>query len=235
MSEIDILYINNKIIQNFEEEKKKLEEYKKKLSEIQESLCLDLRQNIRETLLDKEKKLIEYIIDLESDNSKNFYIIETADLIEKYREILNKPVKVSFIGKATKNNKEKQQIINSFVDIANKYTDINVNTEKKDKNVCRNCNNKEFDIEDGNIYICCNCSAQQFVLKNISSYKDTDRINIASKYVYDRKIHFRDSINQYQGKQNSTVNQNVYDELEKEFELHHLLIGQHQNQKDLKI
>ena len=55
MSEIDILYINNKIIQNFEEEKKKLEEYKKKLSEIQESLCLDLRQNIRETLLDKEK------------------------------------------------------------------------------------------------------------------------------------------------------------------------------------
>ena len=226
MSEIDILYINNKIIQNFDEEKEKLKEYIDRLSEIQNTLQLDnLRSNIKETLLDKEKKLIEYIKDLKSDNSKNFYIIETVDLIEKYKEMLNKPVKVSFMGKTNKNNKEKHQIINSFIDIANKYTDININIEKKDKNVCKNCNNKEFDIEDGNIYICCNCSAQQFVLKNISSYKDIDRINISVKYIYDRKIHFRDCINQYQGKQNSTVNQNVYDELGVEFELHHLLIG----------
>jgi len=224
MSEIDILYIDNKILQNFKDEKEKLDEYKNKLENIQNCLKLsNLRSNLTETLVKNEKELSEYISDLEIDHSKNFYIIETADLIEKYKEILNKPVKMSFIGKSNKTNKEKTAIINSYIEISNKYVDIKINIEKKDKNVCKNCNNKEFDIEDGNIYICLNCSAQQFILKNVSSYKDIDRINISSKYLYDRRIHFRDCINQYQGKQNSTVNQKVYDDLEKEFELHHLI------------
>ena len=224
MSEIDILYIDNKILQNFKDEKEKLPEYKNKLENIQNCLKIDnLRSNLTETLIKSEKELSEYIIDLETDHSKNFYIIETADLIEKYKEILNKPVKMSFTGKSNKTNKEKNAIINSYIEISNKYVDIKINIEKKDKNVCKNCNNKDFDIEDGNIYICSNCSAQQFILKNVSSYKDIDRINISSKYLYDRRIHFRDCINQYQGKQNSTVHQKVYDDLEKEFELHHLI------------
>jgi len=224
MSEIDILYIDNKILQNFKDEKEKLSEYKNKLEDIQCCLKIDnLRSNLTETLIKSEKTLSEYIIDLETNHSKNFYIIETTDLIEKYKEILNKPVKMSFMGKSNKTNKEKTAIINSYVEISNKYVDIKINIEKKDKNVCKNCNNKDFDIEDGNIYICSNCSAQQFILKNVSSYKDIDRINISSKYLYDRRIHFRDCINQYQGKQNSTVHQKVYDDLEKEFELHHLI------------
>lgn len=224
--DIDILYINNKIIKNFDDEKEKIVEYKNKLKEIQESLKLsNLRTNIKQTLIRTEKELNDYIKDIQLDNSKNFYIIETVDLIEKYKEILNKPVKISFLGRTNKNNKEKQKIINKYIEIANKYVNLKINIEKNNKNVCKNCNNKEFDIEDGNIYICCNCSAQQFVLKNISSYKDIDRINISSKYTYDRAIHFRDCINQYQGKQNSTVNPKVYQDLEKEFDLHHLLKG----------
>ena len=237
MNDIDILYINNKILKNFEEEKEKLVEYEIKLKEIQESLKLtNLRTNIKETLILSGKQLEKYITDIKTDNSKNFYTIETVDLIEKYKEILNKPVKISFLGRTCKNNKEKQIIINTYIEIANKYVDLKINIEKKDKNVCKNCNNKDFDIEDGNIYICCNCSAQQFILKNISSYKDIDRINISSKYCYDRAIHFRDCINQYQGKQNSTVNAKVYQELEKEFALHHLLIkGDENTQKSEKF
>ena len=71
----------------------------------------------------------------------------------------------------------------------------------------------DFNIIDTNIYICMNCSTQQTVLKNVSSYRDIDRVNIGNKYLYDRKIHFRDSINQYQGKQNSTIPKKVYDDL----------------------
>jgi hypothetical protein len=174
MSEIDILYIDNKILQNFEDEKEKLSEYKNKLEDVQNCLKLELRPNLKETLIKSEKYLSEYIVDLETDHSKNFYIIETADLIEKYKEILNKPVKMSFIGKSNKTNKEKTAIINSYIEISNKYVDIKINIEKKDKNVCKNCNNKDFDIEDGNIYICSNCSIcktiyNKFLLNQIQS------------------------------------------------------------------
>jgi hypothetical protein len=53
--------------------------------------------------------------------------------------------------------------------------------------------------------------------------------------LYDRKIHFRDCINQYQGKQNSTINQKVYDDLEKQFELHHLLVGDKSTPKNIRF
>ena len=128
MSEIDILYIDNKILQNFKDEKEKVPEYKNKLENIQNCLKIDnLRSNLTETLIKSEKTLSEYIVDLETDHSKNFYIIETADLIEKYKEILNKPVKMSFMGKSNRANKEKTAIINSYVEISNKYVDIKIN------------------------------------------------------------------------------------------------------------
>ena len=43
--------------------------------------------------------------------------------------------------------------------------------------------------------------------------------------MYDRKIHFRDCIKQYQGKQNSTIVSKIFDSLEEQFEKHHLLVG----------
>jgi len=94
----------------------------------------------------------------------------------------------------------------------------------KEKITCKNCpNKKNFEIIDTNIYICLICSYQQTVLKNVSSYKDVNRINISSKYTYDRKVHFKDCINQYQGKQNCNIPQNVYDSLEEQFDRHHLI------------
>jgi hypothetical protein len=226
-SDIDIIYIDNKILSNFKKEKDNIENYKDKLKDVKYTLTLNnLRPNIKDILTRTHNDLEKYIDDLENDKSLNFYIIDSVDLLEKYKDILNKPVKINFLGKVTKNNRDKKHIIDKYIEIASKYVDIEINNnEKKDKISCKHCNNKEFDIEDGNICICVNCSAQEYIIKNISSYKDIDRINVSSKYMYDRKIHFRDQINQYQGKQNSTVSQKVYDDLEKQFELHHLLVG----------
>lgn len=221
--EIDILELDEKIKKNFVDEKLNLEEYKDKLADIVSSLNLNVRNGIRDKLLKTRDELTEFISSIENNTSLNFYILESADLLEKYKDILNLPMKMSFTGKASKHNKQKIKIIEDYIDIANKYVSINISVKKKDKIICSNCNNKEFDIEDENLYICVNCSAQQFILKNISSYKDIDRINISSKYIYDRKVHFRDNLNQYQGKQNCTINQKVYDELENQFRLHHLL------------
>jgi hypothetical protein len=71
-------------------------------------------------------------------------------------------------------------------------------------------------------------------MKHNSSYTDIDRVNISSKYTYDRKVHFRDCINQYQGKQNSTIQQKIYDELEVQFRQHYLLHDE-ESTKELKF
>jgi hypothetical protein len=41
--------------------------------------------------------------------------------------------------------------------------------------------------------------------------------------MYDRKVHFRDCIKQYQGKQNSTIPDKIYNDLREQFRRHHLL------------
>jgi hypothetical protein len=247
LKEVNILTVNTQILDNFRDESSKLDEYKSKLKEIKNSLELkNIKPRIIATLKKTKEELTNHINDIETNTSLNFYMTETAEMLEKYKEILNAPMKVNFIGKVVKNNKEKQKLILNYLDIAGKYVNIELpsseNTkslsilEKKEKIACNNCDNKkDFDILEGNIYICSICSAQQVIMKNVSSYKDNDRINITSKYCYDRKIHFRDSINQYQGKQNSTINQKVYNELETQFELHHLLVGDKDTPKEIRF
>lgn len=228
-NEIDILDIDNKIRINFKEEDENLYKYKENLDSLKKSLELkNIRTRVFDSLTSTVKELEEHIQNIETNTSLHFYIAETALFLEKYKEILKAPIKVNFMGKAVKNNKEKNKIINEYLEVARKYVNIEIpkQSSEKEKIVCTNCQNKkDFDIVDMNTYICSVCSVQQVIMKNVSSYKDIDRINISSKYMYDRKIHFRDCINQYQGKQNSTIEQKVYDDLEKQFELHHLLVG----------
>lgn len=242
-SDVDILDIDAKIRLNFKQEEDKLPDYKNRLIDIYKSLELkNVRPRMLQTLEKTAKELEDHIKDIENNMSINFYITETAYLLEKYREILSMPIKVNFLGKAVKNNKEKNKIISEYLEIAGKYVSIDIvkvindKDDKKEKIVCGNCSNKkDFDMIDTNIYICCHCSAQQLILKNVSSYRDIERINISSKYLYDRRIHFRDSINQYQGKQNSTIEQKVYNDLEKQFDLHHLLQGNKSDPKEIRF
>ena len=155
-------------------------------------------------------------------------ILETTGTTkEDYSKEKIEKIKESTDSFKKENNKEKNKLITQYLEIAEKYVIIDIDFETNDKStlsdkdriVCNTCQNKkDFEIIDNNIYICSLCSTQQIILKNISSYKDNDRVNISSKYMYDRKIHFRDCINQYQGKQNSTIEQQVYDDLENQFE-----------------
>jgi len=238
MSEQDILSIDASIHSNFENEIKKLPEYIEKLQDIEYSLKLEnIRHRVRFSLKKGREVLLRKINDIKNSSTYNFYIIESASLLDKYRCILESPMRISFMGKPIKNDKEKQRVVNSYLKIARKYIEIKMEIpEKKNLIICPNCpNKKDFEILEGNIYVCSICSAQQEILKHISSYKDIDRVNISCRYMYDRKVHFRDCINQYQGTQNSTILQKVYDDLERQFELHHLLVGDIDSPKEIRF
>lgn len=258
--DIDILNIDKEIHTEFEKEYNKLGSYILKIEELHKSLDSNNLTNR------KRNKLYLLCIDLEkcieNINSRtllNFYITETETILESYREILKKPVKVNFMGKSNKINSLKKRIINEYLEIAKKYYNIYngvqshpilsdfvdlADTGREDLNLtenstdtiitsCNNCSNtKNFEIIENNTYICLECFSQQDVMIYSTSYKDIDRINIYTKYTYDRKVHFRDCFNQYQGKQNCTINDEIYKNLEIQFENHHILIGNKNTSKN---
>ena len=237
MSEpLDIIVIDNKIKNNLEQEYNNLHVYKQKLQDLQDTLSKtdNINNRIRKNIIENKDKLINYINNLELKTEYNFYIMLTLPLIEEYKKMLLKPLKLSFLGKPSKNNSTKNKLISSYIDIASNYIEINnFNKNTSDNITCINCSNKkDFDIIDKNIYICQQCYAEQLVLRHISSYNDIDRVNISSKYMYDRKIHFRDCIKQYQGKQNSTIPDKIYKSLAEQFKNHHLLVGNFDTPKE---
>tara|TARA_B100000902_G_C27285041_1_gene903946 strand:- start:746 stop:1855 length:1110 start_codon:yes stop_codon:yes gene_type:complete len=231
---IDILAIDQKIRLGFLEEFEKIPFYTEKLKELSQTIDnLDTQNQVKfhKNLQYSYDSLNKYLDKLNKQTEYNLYIVQTLPIIENYKKILKTPVKVSFLGKEVKNDTKKNKLIDEFLKISVNYTDdtlVNNNNNKNSSDTiqCPNCNNKkDFDNIDKNIYVCQYCFAQQLVLKHISSYNDIDRINISSKYMYDRKIHFRDCIKQYQGKQNSTIVSKIFDSLEEQFEKHHLLVG----------
>jgi hypothetical protein len=228
MSDVDILTIDSKIRGNFEKEFENLKIYKEKLSTVNKSLEKDfLKPRVSENLKLAKYQLENYINDVETKNQYHYYLIETSDIIDKYREILKVPVKMSFMGKNIKKDSEKDGIVQEYLSIASKYTVISTEKPLKSfKIICSFCkNSKDFDIIDGDVYICNKCYTQQTIIKHTSSYNDIERVNISSKYMYDRKVHFKDCMNQYQGKQNSTIPKKVYSDLTKKFQENYLLQG----------
>lgn len=232
--EIDILALDAKIQQNFIDEYNKLPTYKSQLDE----LILTLNNCTQtKTVIDVKNSIVqleELICKIESKYDHNFYISETIQLLERYKHILKTPLKLSFTGRNKIDEKDKQDIIDKYIAVAQKYEQIEYNKmDRKSKMTCSNCGQKEFNIEE-NVYICSNCGVEQDILQQTISYKDTDRVNITTKYTYDPRVHFRDCINQYQGKQNCSVEQKVYDDLEHILERHHLL-GQKDSKKEIRF
>lgn len=212
----------NKDTESIAEKKRRIDEINKILSKF-----TNILQYRDLTLLkDEGVKLQKEIDDALYNEHLAYYIEQTSKYIEKYKSMLKEKVSISFVKKGavkSKNLLEKEKIISEYLKIAREFVNIeNIIAEKgKNKQDC-SCGGNTFDIDD-NIYTCIDCGEQKEKTGGISSYNDINRINTSNKYTYDRRVHFRDTVYQYQGKQNSTVKQEVYDQLEKKFKLHKLL------------
>jgi len=240
IKDIDIIDINLKILENFDKQISTLPKLKKHLSELENTETDKIPLRTRKILEKNIENLKEEIRTIETGEKKNFYIVETIELIEKYTELLKKPQKVSFCGKPNIENKERDNVVRKYIELIKDYWNIAIKLPEEKKYVgtklsCNNCSNKTDFEMDENYYTCKKCWSQQEQEPTITSYKDSDRVNISVKYTYDRKIHFRDCILQYQGKQNCTIDQKIYDNLEKAFENHGLLIGDKTTKKELRF
>jgi len=226
MQVIDIIQIHQDILELFTKRKSsitELEEYIEKLKEYQDKT---ITHRINSQIENERMYLTQYVSDIKNGTSLNYYLMDALPLINEFKRIITAPMKASFMGKKTITNKsEKNNIIKGYLEINQKYKKIILTTPSKKNLVCIHCpNNKNFDIEN-NHYICADCGAQLYSIQNLCSYNAINRVNICSKYTYDRKVHFRDCINQFQGKQNSTIPESIYTYLLTQLKLHNLIAG----------
>ncbi len=243
---IDIIDIDSKIKKAFADEEGNLDDYRKKLADL--SLTLEngnLSYRSRKTVIEASKELKDTIERIETKQSLHFYVMETAHFVVTYENMLKIPIKISFTGKRTKKDPRKNKLIKEYLDVVQRYVneglDIGINlpqihTKNSEWIDCDNCDNKsDFDIINGSVYICNDCGSERELKLHTSSYKDVDRINISGKYTYERRVHFSDCIKQYMGKENSSINQKVYDDLEDQFDRHGLLSGDKSTPKEVRF
>ncbi len=243
MEEVDILGIHAKIRKRFMDDKEKLPDYRDRLQELENSISAQgLKPHVNNMMKEAYDSLAKRIDDIEHNVSRDFYNSKTHELISSYGTILNTPIKRSFMKKQVvedEHAEKKRTIIREYLEIAREYIEVEVPISSRaplQRVVCNMCDNKKhFEVIDENVYTCQSCFSQQTVMRNTPSWSDIGRVNPSQKYVYDRRVHFKDSILQYQGKQNSTIPQKVYTDVTKHLEIHGVLRGSRDDPREVRF
>jgi hypothetical protein len=178
--------------------------------------------------IEKIKELSSQLCFIEYSQLTYNSLVES--IIEKYKIAIQKPIKNTFLGKKKHTiNIELKNIKKEFINTLTKIfpSDILINIFKdniKDKNLkktktdtvksylCIYC--KKSLKKENDLLICDSCGyTEKNTTLNECTYEDLGRINLNQKYTYEKRCHFRDTINQFQGKQNKYIPETVITEL----------------------
>lgn len=237
--EIDILNIDKNIRDKWKNNEDKITDIDKQIEDIRDILkdnslsihiIKDLNDKI-ETLLKDKQDCIDFQTNL------NFYVMDVTPLLESYKQMLIAPKKISFMAKKQNDNQDVRTVVKKYLEILKMYNinyaeleDIVSSNNKSPvkKKECKKCKSTQDFIynEYANVEICESCGSQEEKAYKSSCYKDISRVNISNKYTYERRVHFKDCINQYQGKQNASIDDKVYKDLAIQLELHGIIPAQ---------
>lgn len=169
------------------------------------------------------------IQDIEGGFELALYLLKTADLLEEYSKIVTETSSSSFV-RVTKNTEgddklyRKSQIRLEFLRIAKSYVTLENFHQKPQRIVCDACHatNSTRQQSSDDTTLVCKCGATIDMLDDTPSFKDAERVNMASRYTYTCRGHFNEAMNRFEGKQNTEIDQSVIDTLRSEIVLHGL-------------
>lgn len=218
---MDILELNSKIQSFIIEETINLERFEKTLKKV--NLLLNGNFNLRHRIIYRLTCLREELtIKIREFENLKYFIIDVAPIIEKYNSLNKQTMVIPFFNSNRKNLKEhsakKDEVKKEFIQKLKEYTTLknfefmirSTNNSIKTSPPPCVCGNKTEFIKDDDRAVCAVCSTEQSLISNTSSFSDVGRVNMASKYTYNRKVHFRDCIIQYQGKQKTNIPEEIY-------------------------
>lgn len=218
---LDILALHEKVLALMDAEYASLPTSQTRLARYKWILDNSTDPVERHIAFNEHHKLSTTIDNIESGIREAKYLYATESLIGEYTSILEKPVKVDFMKKAIPAAKStrKQEIIEQFCNIAKEYIEIPIIHIPMKKVVCKDCG-LELQKDDDYLFVCKECGYAIKQLANTNTYLENNRINVAQRYVYDKRSHFGDSIKKFQGKQNTTIPQQVYADIYEKIRSH---------------
>jgi len=179
--------------------------------------------NLRPRMIYKLKNEKENLtLKLEEYKNLKYFNVDVAPLIETYHKLNNETMAIPFFNSNKKHLTDhaikKEKLRHEFIQKLKDYTNLKSFEfmMKKCAFIPRSspppcvCGNKTEFIKDEDRAVCAICSTEQTLISNVSSFSDVGRVNMASKYTYNRKVHFRDCIIQYQGKQKTHIPEEIY-------------------------
>lgn len=222
---MDILELNSKIQKFIQDKTISVENSKKALINI--NILLEGQFNLRVRMISKLQNLKDAILlEIEEIENLKYFQYDVDPLIEKYHCLNKQTMVIPFFNTNKKFLKEhmvkKEQVQKQFFEKIKEYNSLknfefamnnHVFVPKSSPPPCK-CGNKTEFIKDEDRAVCAICSVEQSLISNTSSFSDVGRVNMASKYTYNRKVHFRDCIIQYQGKQKTHIPEEIYTILE---------------------
>jgi len=168
------------------------------------------------------------IQDIECGFELGLYILRTADILNEYRAIMASTKSRSFMRAERYTNDNavirKNMIILDYLRIARDYIDLENFTQRPQKLICEACFGVEFTCSDDDaIYVCKKCGLSVELMDDSPSFKDTDRVNMSSRYTYTCRGHFVAAMDRFEGKQNTEIDPKVINILKEEMKKHSLL------------
>lgn len=182
--------------------------------ELNNALAIIDNGSSKDKIIAKQKlqNIRRRIKDVESTCSLSYYIFRTDDILKEYKKTLSSKNARSFIcvDKTTSNKEaiKREELIIKYLVIAREYVDIENYQQPSKKLICPSCSSPDMRrlADEDTTFTCMVCSTEVQLLDDTPSFKDTDRVNMCSRYTYTKKGHFIDAIKKHQGKQNADQN-----------------------------
>ena len=125
---------------------------------------------------------------------KEYYRDSTFDIIENFKQLITKIKTTNFLKTSQSENQEDNELGN----LKDRFYQVilSIFTQKEINEIIKQSN---FIKEDKVVNLEINSMTTHVV------YNDMNRINFNQKYKYEKRCHFRDTINQYQGLQHKNL------------------------------
>lgn len=185
-----------------------------------------IQDNTQDVIEREEAKTKIFEIEREIGKlSNNKQLLEynklTTSLLSEYDKILNTQIKTDFLNENSMCNlyikHRRLQLQYEFLQIVSKFVKITpFKNLKKIKNniICKDCNSTSFEIDIDDMMICKKCGVCTQTYEDEPTFKDKERLNMSKRFRYTRDRHFKEAMIKYQGKQNTTIPQELYDHID---------------------
>ena len=218
----DIFDIHHEIMKLFEKEEKEIDRIDEEVERFEWIIHHTENESEKQEAQERFDKMKEKKYLIESGIRQAHYLYRAQPILNEYQTILNKPMQIDFMkNNNEKVTKEKEALIIQYINIAKNYIDIPPIEYFEKTYTCEHCQ-IELETADELLFVCPSCGYTVKNLASIASYQDNTRINNAQRYYYEKRVHFSDSIKKYQGKQNTTIHENVYHDLRKKIKNHEI-------------